>query len=443
MTNSPLINTITKKNILLIDKFNQLDEDSKIGVLKQIFFSIYEGERLSLKNINDVLSLINNGQKNESLNLPEKVLVKKIKDNEIKFFYHKNKLNSLLIFLLLFTFLFACVGATYSIIDYFNVVNMNKDLDNDGIADINIDLNNDRICDINCDSNHDNIPDYNIDYKGNRQSIFNVDKNHDKKQDFNLLNQDLNNDGVCDINCDINNDGWPDINIDINGDGKADLDIDTDNDRKADLNLDLDGDKNCDLNCDINNDLKCDNMCTLDCSLQNNKNKCEIISENNSISEVVVVTEPKENGTSKNNNPNISVSVTPYLRLIFEDTNTLNIENVLPTDQPNSTPIPTKTFTIENDSDIELKYNLKWIIGSSTFTSNNFKYKVESNNGGGIIAEYIPVPKTNNTFLTNISIAPHAKQQYVVSFQLEGINQAQDEDQGKEFNARINAEIAD
>ena len=138
---------------------------------------------------------------------------------------------------------------------------INIDIDGDGIADLNIDMNDDGIADLNIDINGDEIADLNIDTNGDGVADFNIDSNGDGIADYNL---DTDADGELDINIDNNNDNMPDLNIDIDGDGKADLNIDLDNDGMPTLNLDMDNDGKADLNIDTDGDGIADTNIDLD-----------------------------------------------------------------------------------------------------------------------------------------------------------------------------------
>jgi hypothetical protein len=62
------------------------------------------------------------------------------------------------------------------------------------------------------------------------------------------LNIDADGDGIPEVNIDLDGDGVPDVNIDLDGDAEPDLNIDSDFDGVADTNLDIDGDNRPDEN---------------------------------------------------------------------------------------------------------------------------------------------------------------------------------------------------
>lgn len=318
------------------------------------------------------------------------------------------------------TFIFALIAATYTGVMYLSLADLNKDIDGDGIPDINIDINNDRKAEINVDTDDDDKPNLNIDYKGNRKAIFNIDADGDGVPDFNLV-FDASVDGAkCTINCDTNNDGWPDINVDLDGDGIPDTDIDTDGDLVADLNIDLNGDNICDVMCDTDNDGKCDVNCI--------KN-----------------TEPsKKPGTSQNNGDPETIQGTATIIINFIEGETINIANLVPDDQPyyegEERVNPRKTFTIENIGTYAAIYSLKWKDLQNTFTSDNFKFKLDGTNGAPSFG-YKVAPKEEDYIVKDILIPAKTSQKYVLTFNLEGVNGPQNYDQNKTFTAKVDVEL--
>lgn len=232
------------------------------------------------------------------------------------------------------------------------------------------------------------------------------------------LNQDLDGDGVCDINCDTNSDGWPDLNIDIDGDGIVDFDRDIDGDGIKDLDLDLDGDGICDINCDTDKDNVCDTNCT-------NAN----INGNGG-------------GTSQEGNGGMDFT-TANLIVVFDSTDDVVAENIYPDDQTGqglNTTIPSIGFTVQNTTNQTLYYNLSWTVNENTFTSDNFWYRVTSDNAG-FTQDWTTAPTSDYTFATRVAVAPNTTQTYSVDFTLHGTGEPQNYDQGKIFNGQIHVDL--
>ena len=101
-----------------------------------------------------------------------------------------------------------------------------------------------------------------------------------------------------------------------------------------------------------------------------------------------------------------------------------------------STTVPDLKFTIENTTDKVLYYDLKWLVNENTFETDNFWYKVASDNNG-YNSDWATAPKDDNIFKTHIAINPHTTQSYTVSMTLHGTGQEQNIDQGKSFKGQI------
>lgn len=288
-------------------------------------------------------------------------------------------------------------------------------VDKENKRELNVDNDGDGICDVNCDTDGDGIPDTNIDHDGNRKPTFNKDDGRGNLS--NRTNQDTDGDGRCDLNCDTDGDGWPDTNLDIDGDGKPDLNIDTNDDGYPDLNIDVDADEKCDINCDDNNDGICDRYCT------------EIVKPSGGDGSV----DESGNGTTGVGSASLVV--------VFEKQNEVVSENIYPDDQPGiESSIPDLKFSIENPTDVEMYYDIRWIITTNNFTTNNFWYRITGDNGG-FTQEWQTAPKNDALIKSRVTIAPHTKQNYSVSLTLHGTNGPQNEDQGKAFNGHIKIEL--
>lgn len=401
-------------------KFNLKNEKEQYSIIEKTLKDIYEDNLdVTRKHVMKVIRLTLN-TKDDYIYLPYDLKVEKEK-LDLNFYIEKRRIGIGWILFGLWLLLFAIIGATYSGIRYINMASLNKDIDNDGIPDINIDINNDGKAEINIDNNNDNKPNLNVDYKGNRRAVFNLDLDGDGKPDSNLVVDASNPDKLkeCTLNCDTNDDGWPDLNIDLDGDGKADVDIDTDGDGVADLNIDLDGDGVCDVMCDTNNDGTCDKNC--------------INPGNSGI---------KNGSSTSTGNPDAGSGST-VLILRFVEGETVNVENLVPDDQPLSPneviPKGYKTFTVENLSDYSLTYSLKMKVIYNTFISNNFQYRITGTNGGTTFG-YRVAPKKDEYIAERIVIPARATQKYTIEFNLFGIGAPQNEDQNRIFRAQVEIE---
>lgn len=403
-----------------LTKFNQLSEKEQAERIEKELIDIYkENLEVTKKHILKVIRLILK-TKDESIYLPHNLCISK-KGLNLEFSVVKKKPIAIgwLIFAI-WAFVFALIMATYEGVKYLSIAELNKDIDGDGIADINIDINNDGIADINIDIDGDDKPDLNIDYKGNRMALFNIKIDNDDIPDSNIVMNATGEGTVCRLNCDTNGDGWPDTNLDLDGDGKADIDMDVDNDKTPDLNLDLTGNGYCDVMCDEDDDNICDTNC-------------------------IEATEPGVNSgsSSVNGDPSV-IQGTQTLVINFIEGETVSITDLVPDDQPFYEEIvkvnPYKTFTIENISAYPIRYSLKWKNLINTFTSDNFKYMVEASNGG-FQSAYQTAPFTNTYIAQNIIIPPRVSQKYKITFNLQGTNTPQNEDQGKMFQAQIEVEL--
>lgn len=411
-------NVVIKKNNqreeINLKEFMLLDSKKQDAKIKETIDLMYEGKvEVTKKHIDKVLNIAFDTRDNE-IYLPASLRVEKIGSKLIFSFKKTNNLYLFILFAL--GFLFVGGFATYMGVQYLARLELNQDLDGDGVADLNIDIDDDGICDINCDTDKDGLPDRNIDYRGNRKPIFNI-----LLEDgtiFNKVNQDINGDGKCDINCDTNDDGWPDLNIDFDGDGIVDFDRDIDGDGIKDLDLDLDGDGTCDINCDTDKDNICDTNCT-------NAN----ISGNGG-------------GTSQEGNGGMDFT-TANLIVIFDSTDDVVAENIYPDDQVGeglNTTIPSIGFTVQNTTNKTLYYNLSWTVNENTFTSGNFWYRLTSDNDG-FTQDWKSAPTSDYTFATSVAIAPNTIQTYNVDFTLHGTGEPQNYDQGKVFNGQIHVDL--
>lgn len=403
-----------RQSTIKLSEFNNLDNESQVNEIKKSLEKMWDGKvKIDDAYINKCIKL-SMSKLDDELHLPKKLLVEKT-GKELIFFYKAHRNNAFFFTLFGLLLLVGGFSATYSGIVLLKKAELNQDIDGDGIADINLDIDNDGIADINIDTNKDKIPELNIDYKMNRKAIFNIDKDNDGVADFNLIN-DATGDKVCKINCDSNGDGWPNYNIDLDGDGIADVDIDTDNDKVPDLNIDSNGDGKPDINIDTDGDGVCDINC---------------IPGAGSGNDIMQSGPSSENGNGTTGVSSVSLMV------VYNDEGYINITGVFPDDQENVVMPPmTKSFTVTNNSDYKVAYKLVWVVDENTFTSENFKYKLESYDGG-YNQDYTTAPWQDTTINEYVLIEPRSTQNYVVSFKLVGIGEPQNYDQNKTFAGYI------
>jgi hypothetical protein len=395
-----------------LDRFNKLNINDQNELIKDILKDAYGGRE---KVKAECLLKIENFAKSKEvgkLKLDNSVTVENDGNNLI-FSYSRTKVLPIFVFYIGLLVILSS-AATFSYLQDMKISKLNIDIDGDGIADLNIDTNNDEVAEVNI-SKDGKKPLYNIDYMNNHVSVFNI-LNEDGSIS-NEINNDTDNDGVCNLNCDTDNDGWPDMNLDLDGDGVADMFIDSLNKGYANLNLDVNGDGECDIQCDTDNDGVCNNYCLgLDTLKYLDFNEI------------------------KKNNINI-LSTIPAINVTGEE---IVCNNLYPTDQPNEGAKKecTTKLTIQNISSIDVTYSLDFNIVTNTYTSNNFKYKITSTNGGGNINNYTTTPKSGTTTLfNNVVVKAGITQEYNVSFILEGTGEEQNYDANRLFNGNFSVNI--
>ncbi len=133
-----------------------------------------------------------------------------------------------------------------------------------------------------------------------------------------------------------------------------------------------------------------------------------------------------------NNEAPIESIKTANLSLYYEDKDpTINLTNAKPGD------VITKTFTVTNKSNLDLKYNISWEeIVNEYNTKNEIVYKIESNDGGANIEEKTS-PTTNSLITNNIPITAGATHTYTLTFEYQNIENNDIENMGKYFSGKI------
>ena len=379
-------------------KFKNKTSDEQINIINDILSSAYPSTEILNSWILSCIELANQNN-NDYIKLPKKLIVQK-KSNKLIFKF-KNKKMFLIIILFILAFALSAGGASLytlhklNLKDQNNNLQLNIDIDGDGIPDLNIDTDGDGNPDVNIDTNNDGKPDLNVDYKGNRQPIFNLDKNKTGKPNFNLVNKG----NSCTVNCDTNNDGV------------------------------------CDLYCSNKDDKQNNNQNHTSNSNNNNNYNSSNTNNNNSNNNNTTIKPSGPSGVT--GEP--STVITEKDLIITYIGNYSAINNVLPNDMENATPLPDRYFTIENTSNRSLTYRLVWKISKNEFKTNNLKYKLVSSDTGTNI-DYTEMPKNNTTIIENITIQAKTIQSFTVSFVFEGTNSEQNVDKNKEFRGYITAE---
>ncbi len=393
--------------------FLDLTNEEQQSRIKETIDSMYEGKVEVNNNMIMKIIKLTLTTGDDYAYLPHNLAVEKSNRELLFRFLNDKGSRTPLIVVLVLTLLVGLFAATYAGINYMSVRDLNMDIDGDGIADLNLDIDGDGKSDVNIDTDGDGIPDLNLDYKGNRQPTFNVDTDGDGVADKNIVNPS-SDPSDCTVNCDTNGDGWPDINYDIDDDGKPDIDIDTDKDGEPDTDIDLDGDMVCDVRCDDDGDGVCDKYCQIE------PEDCE----------------PKPSGPSDVTGNQDTTVGSGSLSIVYFDDGELLVEGMLPDDHPEGQNYPTKTFTVTNLSDFDVEYMVTMVVESNTYTSTNFKYKIDSTNGG-FSSDFITAPNQDEVLATRVLIEANATQEYTITFKLQGTGEPQNYDQGKVFEGYI------
>ena len=286
---------------------------------------------------------------------------------------------------------------------------LNCDIDNNGWPETNLDLNADGVADINLYVDDYKVPKLNIDTTGNGQANLNVDTNGDLK---------------ADINVDIDNDGKPDINIDVNGDLKADINVDTDNDGIADLNLtnQLDNNGNCKLNCYINNngkglpeyniDIDGDGKYDINIDLDGDKipdanidTDLDGIIDSSKIDTSILFKTTEENTKVKLSMQNIKIS---YLDNVDFSKDKIVIGWT-----------KTKKFTITNDSNQDMTYDINWndIINNFGWGNRpNYELSIDGNKLVNLTSQLPYAVNNGEKIVKNIQIKANTEQEVVLNY---------------------------
>ena len=120
---------------------------------------------------------------------------------------------------------------------------------------------------------------------------------------------------------------------------------------------------------------------------------------------------------------------TKELNLVFTGTSEITASNMIPGDSF------TKTFTVENTSDVETSYNIYMEKVTNEF-NEDLVYTLSDETGE--VVEETPLPVTNESksyLLSNIEIAAKIKKEYTLKIEFKYLNTPQNGNQGAEFKA--------
>ena len=124
------------------------------------------------------------------------------------------------------------------------------------------------------------------------------------------------------------------------------------------------------------------------------------------------------------------------LKLIYRDTNIINMEGVLPGMEV------TKTFSVENIGDATVTYDINLIDVINEFVGDNeFVYEITSTNGGASTSGEVSMPTSDATLL-RADIDPTVKQEYTMIIKFKETHSDQNSNMGVTFSGtiQINAE---
>ncbi len=120
---------------------------------------------------------------------------------------------------------------------------------------------------------------------------------------------------------------------------------------------------------------------------------------------------------------------TADLRLVFNDTEFLTLDNVLPGASE------TKTFTVSNIGNVRVKYEINLVNIANTFVNNDLVYTLTSTNDGAtVVNSALP---TIDSILVDSEVDPGVTQTYtlVVTFRETGADQ--NSNMGANFSGKL------
>ena len=96
-------------------------------------------------------------------------------------------------------------------------------------------------------------------------------------------------------------------------------------------------------------------------------------------------------------------------------------------------------FTIKNNSDKAVVYNINLINVTNTFTSDNFVYTLVKD--GKTLITKTPALKSDGKVIENLVIAPGETAVFQMNYEFVEIGKPQDYDQGKNYKGTIEIQI--
>ncbi len=124
-----------------------------------------------------------------------------------------------------------------------------------------------------------------------------------------------------------------------------------------------------------------------------------------------------------------TVVETANLKLVFIDTELIDIENALPGISTS------KNFSVENKGNSALYYNINIINVLNEFISDDLVYKITSDDGGG--EKEGTLPDDNSTLINEILINPGEIHTYTIQIIFRETGEDQNQNQGARFKGKL------
>ena len=144
---------------------------------------------------------------------------------------------------------------------------------------------------------------------------------------------------------------------------------------------------------------------------------------------------------NKAENPSISEDGEGDIEIGTSENTYLSVNFTKPVKAYNIIPGWTGTheFTVKNNSNKTVVYNVNLTNITNTFTSNNFVYSLVKD--GEVLVNETPAVKKNSTIANNIVIAPGQTATFQINYKFKEIGEPQNYDQGQNYSATVAIEI--